>query len=123
MWPVDEHMEEFRALALRDKLRVCWGLARGRAPDDPGMALAAVELAESYERQSRFYVWVMRWMPLFMVVVFGYVTASHLAYGDQTLLLPYSIMVFIAIGNLLINPLAWPKNMARALEGSRRRQT
>jgi hypothetical protein len=122
MWPSDEHMQEFRALALRNKLRICWDLARGKAPDDPGMAPAAVELAESYGRQSRFYIWVMRWMPLFMVVVFGYVTASQFADGDQTLLFPYAAIVAIAIGNLLINPLAWPKNMARALDASRRRQ-
>jgi hypothetical protein len=84
------------------------------------MAPAAVQLAESYERQSRSYVWVMRWMPLVMVVVFGYVTASHLADGDSSLLLPYSLIVAIAVANLLFNPLAWPKNMAKALSASRR---
>jgi len=122
MWPVEENMQKFQALSVRNKLRLCWDLSRGRAPDDPRMAPAAVELAESYERQSRFYVWVMRWMPLSMVVVFGYVTASQFADGDQTLLVPYSLMVAIAFGTLPFNPLAWPKNMAKARRPREERQ-
>src|ERR1044072_861728 len=121
MWPVEENMQEVQALSVRETLRICWSLSRGNAANDPGMALAAVELAESYERQSRFYVWVMRWMPLFMVVVLGYVTASHLADGDQTLLLPYALIVAIAFGTLPFNPLAWPKNMAKARDASRKK--
>ena len=120
MWPLDEQMQTFRALPVSLKLRVCWQLARGKAPGDSRMAAAAIELAESYKRQGRTYVALARWLPLFMVVGFGYVTLSQFADGDPSLLFPYSLILVLSAFNTAFNPLAWPKNLSRSLESSRK---
>jgi hypothetical protein len=84
------------------------------------MATAAVELAESYQRQSRAYIALMRWFPAFMVVGLGYVTISHAVDGDTSLVIVYSLIVALSALHLLFNPAVRPKNMGRSLEASRR---
>ena len=120
MWPLDDKTQAFQALSYGDKLRVSRHLTRGEAPDNPHMAAAAVELAESYQRQSRTYIALMRWFPAFMVVGLGYVTISHAVDGDTSLLIVYSLIVVLSALHLLFNPAVRPKNMSQSLEASKR---
>lgn len=75
-------MQTFNALSLGDKWRVRGSLARGEAPRDPQMATAAVELAESYERQGGAYMGLMRWMPPLLIVISGLSAIPKAIDGD-----------------------------------------
>lgn len=120
MWPSDDKTPVFAALSYRDKLRVRISLARGEAPESPAMASAAVELAESYERQNRAFISLVRWLPVIMIVCFGYVTISQMLDGYYSLLIPYAFIVMFSGLQLLINPACRPKNMHRSMEAAKR---
>lgn len=120
MWTVDDEMQTFKALPYRDKLRVSRHLARGQAPGDPRMAAAAVELAESYQRQERLLVMFLRWSPLILLVIGGVGAVFDAIDGDQFGLILYALIALGGIWDLMFNPLTRPKNMARSLEASRR---
>jgi hypothetical protein len=120
MWPWDDQMQTFKALSYRDKLRVSRCLVRGRAPDDPRMAVAAVELAESYKRQGRASTAWMRWSPWIVIVCFGYMSVPNALKGDLLMAIIYSLIVLFATEELLFGPATRPNSMARSLEASRR---
>jgi hypothetical protein len=64
----------FRALSYGDKWRVGGFLRRGEAPQDPRIAAAVVEWAESYQRQEQRHAALLRWLPLVVVIVCGAAT-------------------------------------------------
>jgi hypothetical protein len=75
-------MQAFQALSYRDKWRVTRFLTRGDAPDDPRMAAAAVELAESYQRRRRGYSMFIRWLLTITIVVAGVVAIAAAVEGE-----------------------------------------
>src|SRR3954453_17556870 len=120
MWPSDEDMQVFRALPYRKKLRVSRCLIRGEAPTDPGLAVAAVELAGKYERQSASTTAFMRWAPAFIVLSTAILMISAIDSGDNMLLNGSSLVVLALIAQYAFKPETRPKTPARALEASKR---
>jgi hypothetical protein len=113
-------MRTFKTLSFRDKLRVARYLVRGEAPVDQKLAVAAIELAESYRRQGRVYATVTRWMPWVMLVVFGGIAIPAAFQGDVGMTIAYMLLILVCVGDLIFNPVLRPKNVARSLEASRR---
>lgn len=120
MWPWDDKMPTFKALSYGDKWRVSRSLARGEAPGEPRMAAAAVELAESYQRQNGAITVLMRWLPVLMIVGVGYVSISTAVEGDGLMLIYFALIVLLGIVYLTFSPTTRPKKMAQGLEASRR---
>jgi hypothetical protein len=120
MWPSDDEMQVFRALPYRQKLRVGRCLARGEAPTDPQMAAAAVELAASYQRQDRLDAVAYRWAPLILLVCAACLAISAIDRGDELSLIINTLVVLTSVMHFAVSPATRPKNMARALEASRR---
>jgi hypothetical protein len=119
MWLKDESLRTFNALTVGNKRRVCWCLARGRALDDPRKAEAAFELAEGYRRQGRLAAVFTRWFPSLFVLYATCFVISAATRGDQLIAIFAALIVPVAVAQLLVNPAAWPKNMARSLEASK----
>jgi hypothetical protein len=84
------------------------------------MATVVVELAESYQRQSRIYAALMRWMPVFIFVSFSCIAIPAAVAGDAEVAILYPLIVLCGVGHLMFNPATRPKNVARSLEASRR---
>lgn len=120
MWPLDEQMETFRALPFREQWRVRGYVVRGEAADDPRMATATVELAESYERHRRLYLGVMRWFPLLMLALLSYPALRNAIGGDVAMGIVCVLIVLLGVGHLLFSPTMRPKKMVRSLKASRR---
>jgi hypothetical protein len=120
MWPSDDKTQAFQALSYREKLRVSRCLSRGEAPTDPRLAAAAVELAESYGRQSRATAIAWRFALIFLVVGAGCLMISGIEQGDPLTWTINSLVALTNIGYLALNPSNRPKNMARGLEASER---
>jgi hypothetical protein len=119
MWTVDDKMQAFNALPYGDKWRVCRRLTRGVAPNDPRMAAAAVELAESYGHRSRATVEFMRWAPVFIIACAGCLVISAADRGNQAMLI-FNVLLILGWGtHFMFNPATRPKNVARSLEASR----
>jgi hypothetical protein len=120
MWAVDEEMQTFNELPYRDKWRVSRCLVRGEAPRDPRKAAAAVELAESYQRQRRRDGAFLFWLPVALIVGAGCLAVLDAVEGDLLRVITFALVVLSGIEQLMFNPITRPKNMARALEASRR---
>lgn len=119
MWNSDDEMQVFKALPYRDKVRVSRFLVRGVAPDDPKQVVAAVELAENYQRKNQILLASMRWLPAIIVVVGVVGVVLHAMEGDYLGSIFYVLFALIGAVHFLINPATRPKNMARSLEASR----
>lgn len=120
MWPQDNEMKAFKALPYGQKLRVGRSLARGEAPADPQLAVAAVELGESYERQDRLSAGAYRWAPLLILVFAAPLAISAIDQGDELGLIVNALVVLTSAMHFALSPATRPKNMARGLEASRR---
>jgi hypothetical protein len=118
MWAADDEMQTFNALSYWDKVRVGRCLARGEAPDDPHRA-AAAELAESYQRQSRTLMAVMRWLPAAIVIAGGVGLVLNALAEDYLGSILYVLFALIGVTHFMINPATRPKNRVRSLEASR----
>jgi hypothetical protein len=114
-----EEMPEFRALPYRDKWRVNRSLARGEAPEDPRLVAAAVELAERH-LQSPGRATLMRGLTLLLAVAFGALAILAATKGEHFSSVFYGLISVVHLGQLMLNPVARPKHMAKALEDSRR---
>lgn len=110
-------MHEFNALPYREKLRVRKYLRRGEAPEDPRLAVAAVELAESYRRQRYTLV---GWVAVLLFVTNTYLAISAAIDGDQVRWMLNAAVAVGWVGIALTEPVLRPKSMARSLEASRR---
>lgn len=119
MWKVDDQMPTFKALSYRDRLRVSRCVARGEAPRDPRIALAAVELAESYQRREQLELTFMRWGPSVLILFVTLGAVSNAVDGDTLGLILCTLTALITVLQLMCDPGARPKNMARSLEASR----
>jgi len=118
MWRVEENMEAFKALSFGEKWRVRGFLIRGSAPDDPRLALAAVELADGYQRQE-LASW-MRWLPGMLVALASAGFILNALDGDLLGMILNGLTALAAAAQYLLNPATRPKNVARAAEASRR---
>lgn len=120
MSAVNEERRTLNSLSSLDRLRVCRFLTRGKAPDDPRMAAAAIELAESFQGQSRIFASIIRWTPVFIVVSLGYAAVPAALDGDKEMAILYGAILLCGVFNLLLNPATRPRNVGRSLEASRR---
>jgi hypothetical protein len=114
-----DEMQMFRALSYREKWRVTRLVAKGKAPQDPEMAAAAVELAESYQRREGGTSTLFRWMAILFVLTAGVLGVLAAVDGDALLIIAMALIVLTNIAHLAFNPAARPQNVARSLEASR----
>ncbi len=110
-------MEAFKALSFSDKWHVSRCVYRGEAPRDPRLAPAAIELAESYQRQ-RSGEW-LRWFAIVVGVVVACVAVLGAIAGDVLTVVVFGLAALVNIGQVALNPRFRPKNVARSLEASR----
>lgn len=113
-------MRAFQSLSYADQWRVTRFLAKGKAPRDPRMAAAAVELAQSYQRRGRVATALARWLPVAVVIGGGAVAVQSVASEDWLAATILVLPVLVNLAHLMFNPMARPQNVARALEASRR---
>lgn len=113
-------MQTFNALSYGDKWRVSGYLRRGEAPRDARMAVAAVELGESYQRRGRVYTTAIRWWPVVAIVIFGFTAIPAVAEANTLQAILFAVLVLATLGQLAVDPAMRPKNIARSLEASRR---
>jgi hypothetical protein len=119
MWPSGKKTQIFSALPYGDKVRVTRCLARGKAPDDPRLAAAAVELAESYRHQGRAQAAFIRWAPVLIAVILSALTVPAAIGGDLPMAIAFFLVALCSIAYIVFDPAAQPKNVARSLEASR----
>lgn len=110
-------MEAFKALSFGDKWRVSRCVYRGEAPRDPRLAAAAIELAESYQRQ-RSAGW-LRWLALVVAVAATFAAVLTAVDGELLQAGVLALVALVNIGHLALNPATRPKSVARSLEASR----
>jgi hypothetical protein len=111
-----EETPEFRALSYRDRWRVRLLLARGKAPTDPRLAAATVEIAEQYKghgRIRRAFLWLLIILTLAAAIL-------DLLSGDTVGAILYALLTLAWALHLRFNPAFRPKNVARSLEASQR---
>lgn len=114
-----DEMQTFRALSYGEKWRVTRLIAKGEAPQDPGMAAAAVELAESYQRKEGGTSTLFRWLAIMLALAAGGLVALATVDGDVPVMIAMALIVLTNVGHLALNPAARPQNVARSLEASR----
>jgi hypothetical protein len=119
MWNSDDEMQVFKALSYWDKVRVSRCLARGEAPKDPRRADAAIELAESYQRNNPTLIAAMRWLPAVLIIIGGIGAVFDALDEDYLGSILYGVFALIGATHFLISPVTRPKNMARSLAKSR----
>lgn len=119
MWPSSKKTQMFNALSYGDKVRVTRCLAQGKAPDDPRLAAAAVELAESYRHQGRAQAALMRWGPVLTAVILSALTIPAAIGGDLPMAIVFFLVALCGVAYIVLDPAAKPKNVARSLEASR----
>jgi|GEM_PF-2969727 len=117
MWRTEENMETFRALSFGEKWSIRGYVARGSAPSNPRLARAAIELAESYQRQ-RLYAG-MRWLPGVMIAIGLAGLLLNALDGDQIGTILNVLIIVVAVAQYILNPATKPKNVARSVEASR----
>lgn len=120
METLETQIQTYRAMSFGDKLRAARLLTRGEAPSDPQMAVAVVALAESYRAHGRAYAALIRWLPLFSVIVFGAISIPRAIEGNILMTVMAVLLVLGSVGHLMLNPAVRPKNLARSLEAARR---
>lgn len=112
-------LSTYRELSISERLRVARHLTKGEAPKDPYMAVAAVELAESYRAHGRVHMTLVRWLPVFSVVVFGAISIPAAIAGSVGMTVMAGLLALGAFGHLVFNPAVRPKHAAQALEASK----
>jgi hypothetical protein len=113
-------MSTFGALSLSDKWHVVRSLRRGEAPQDSETATAAIEWAESYQRQGPGYSALIRWFPFVVVVACGAASIFFAIDGDAPVAILNALIVLINLAHLMLNPMVRPQKVAQSLEASRR---
>lgn len=120
MWPKDDKLQALNALSFRDRWRASICLWRGDAPDEPRLAAAVVDLAESYRREGEGRAALARWAPAFLAAVFGCLAIWAAVDGDLWPLIANALLALGSIANFMLEPRRRPQNIARSLEASRR---
>jgi hypothetical protein len=114
-----DDMPTFHALSYREKRRVTRSVAKGKAPQDPRMAAAAVELAENYQRR-RGESPLHRFLAIALILIGAALAIWAVINGDALLTGAMALMALTNVAQLAINPMCRPKNVARSLEASKR---
>jgi fatty acid desaturase len=112
-------MQTFRTLSYGEKRRVTRLVAKGEAPQDPRMAVAAVELAERYQRREQGAPQLFRAMAILLAIVALGLGVLAAVRGDVLLTISMTLLLLTNLGHLAFNPAARPRNVARSLEASR----
>lgn len=115
-----DDMQAFQGLSYGEKWRVARFLAKGEAPQDPRMAVAAVELAESNQRQGRVVTTLVRWLPVAVIIGGGAAAVHSAASGDVSVVVVMALVVLVNVAHLMLNPMTRPQKVTRSLEASRR---
>ena len=110
-------MQAFKALSFSDRWRVRRFVFRGEAPDDPQMAVAAIELAERY--QCRNHQRILSWGMAFLLVCSSVLLIWSAIDGDAREIVISGAWILITASHLAFNPETRPKSVARSLETSR----
>jgi hypothetical protein len=110
----------FRALSYGDRWRVTRLVAKGEAPQDPRMAAAAVELAESYQGRGRGEASLHRGLAIVLILVGLALAVLAAADGDALVMSAMALVVLSNVAQFAFNPMTRPRNVARSLEASRR---
>ncbi len=84
------------------------------------MAVAAVELAESYHCRGRAYKAFVRWVPVITAVWIFTRTIPGAIEGGVGDAILVAVVILGAAGHLVLNPAMRPRNVARSLDASRR---
>lgn len=110
----------FRALSYGDRWRVTRLVAKGEAPQEPQMAAAAVELAESYQGRGRGEASLHRGLAIVLILVGLVLAVLAAADGDALMMSAMALLVLSNVAQFAFNPMTRPRNVARSLEASRR---
>lgn len=113
-------MRTYQALPYGEKWHVTRLVAKGKAPRDPRMAAAAVELAERYRRRERDEATLHRFLAIALIFVGVVLAILAAADGDALVMSAMALIALTNVAQLAFNPMLRPKNVARSLEASRR---
>jgi len=116
--PVEKERKASEEPSYADKWRLRGFVFRGEAPDDPRLAAATVELAESYQRQMRRYRGVGRWFPGALGIAFSILALLNGLQGDKVSVVLYALIALGNFAHYAFNPVTRPKNVARSLAAS-----
>jgi small-conductance mechanosensitive channel len=83
------------------------------------MAAAAVELAESYQRQR--HTSLLRWLIPAVIVVCTVVAILGALGGEILVAVVFGLSAVVNVAHLALNPAMRPKSVARSLDASRQR--
>lgn len=110
-------MAAFEALPFADKWRVGRHVFHGKAPQDPRLAAATVELAQRYQQHE----WA-RWVRVLLLVVIVVSIAAAIqgaVNGDPVVALVSGLVALTNLAQFALNPATRPKNVQRSLEAPR----
>jgi hypothetical protein len=113
-------MRSFERLSFPDKWRVNRLLARGKGPDDTRTAAAAVELAESYQRQGRSHRAIVLFAFVIMATGFTFIGVAAVGSGEAELSILCALIVVASVVQLAFSPTIRPRKVAQSLEAARR---
>lgn len=119
MTPSDQ-IRTFRALSYGDRWRVTRLVAKGEAPRDPGLAAAAVELAENYQRKGAATPTLFRGLAIVLILAAAALGILAATDGDIAVMSAMALIMLTNLGHLAFNPAARPQSVGRSLEASRR---
>jgi hypothetical protein len=111
-------MAAFRSLSLRERWIVMSCIRRGRAPNNPQLAPATVELAEHY--RYRGIARIVPWLGLIAVCVISLIGINHALAGNWNRALVDGLLIAARLAFVPWMPLVWSGNVRRSLEATRR---
>jgi hypothetical protein len=114
----DADKPTFRALSYRERWRVSRQVAKGGSPQDPRMAAAAVELAESCQDSGEMPLY--RGVAILLILVSLALAVWAAADGDVLLMSTMALVALNSVARFAFSPMTRPKNVTRSLEASRR---
>jgi predicted anti-sigma-YlaC factor YlaD len=114
-----DDMGTFQALSYGEKWRVNRLVSKGESPQDPRMAIAAVELAEKCQRR-RSEVPLHRGLAIALILVGLAFAALAATQGDALMVGAMALLVLSNVAQFAFNPMTRPKNVTRSLEASKR---
>jgi hypothetical protein len=111
-------MPLLQTLPTRQRMAVLSCVRRGRAPDDPNLAPAAIEVAEHYQEPG--FARIIPWLGLWSIGFFSVVAIISAIGGDRGALTVSCLLIAARVALIPRVPLVWAGNVARSLEASRR---
>jgi hypothetical protein len=114
----NKKMPLLQTLPTRQRLAVLSCVRKGRAPDDPHLAPAAIEAAEHY--QGPGFARIIPWLGLWTIGVCSLVAIISAIGGDRGALIVSCLIIVGRLAMIPRVPLAWAENVTRSLEASRK---